>query len=295
MQNDQKLVTQVPPQHCVCYPLVLTESMTVPVTVNLPVVPVMLNPAAVPIALTPQAEAVCEIAAPLREPGNPKGWQFDPAHQSEVIPAGQQLPSQHTDPTEGEPTTSLSPEQQPGGMSATCHSVTKSRKQATSNSENLTSEALDVTTGEINHPVSSFDEEPTRTDIVTTIQCSKSSAEDVSGGTEKLSTEMKQASQVTAEEDEQSNSDNDPGKAAAGGGCSNSSSESNRALSSVAGKAAGKKGSRKGGKVIVDISGTTYFMSSKRLRQLHKQWYVLMWLIHVETKWHPIVWIRNAI
>ncbi len=277
VRNDQKLLTQVQPPHHYCYPIVLTENMTVPVTLNLPVVPVMLKPAAVPSTLTPQAEAVCEIVAPPREPANPEGLQFVPVHQSEVIPAGQQLPSQYTDRTEGESATSLSTEQQPAGMPVTHHSITKSSKKATSNSENLTSEALDVTTGESNQPVKGSNDEPTGTDIITTTQCNKSPAEDVIGGTEKASTDMKKGSHV-AEEDDQSSSDNDPGKA--GDGRPSSSTESSRAVSSGAGKAAGRKGPRKGGKVIVDISGTTYFMSRKRWRLLHKQWYVLTWLIH---------------
>ena len=302
--------------------------MTVPVRFNLPVVPVMLKPAALPTTLTPQTEAVCEIAPPPREPGNPEGLQFVPVHQSEVIPAaqqlpsqhtdptedaktplsverqpegipathhsitksrkqaainsvhqsevipaGQQLPSQHTDPTEGEHATSLSTEQQPEGMAATCHSITKSRKQAAINSEEQTSEADDFTPSETNQTVNSSDDESARKDVITTTQCQNSPAEDVIDRTEKAPTGMKQDS-VVAKEDEQNSSDNDPEKA--GGGRSNSSAKSNRAASSTAGKAASRTAPRKGSKVIINISGTTYFMSRKRWRQLHKQWYVLI-------------------
>ncbi len=243
-----------------------------PVTFNLPVVPFMLKPAAVPITLTPPTEAVCEIAATPSYPGNTEGLQFVPVHQSEVIPTGQQLPFQHTDPTEGEHATCLSTEQ-PGGMAVTCHSVTKSRKKATSSSENPTKEAHDVTPSETNHPVNSSDDESARKDVITTTQCQNSPAEDVIDRTEKAPTGMKQDS-VVAKEDEQNSSDNDPEKA--GGGRSNSSAKSNRAASSTAGKTAGKKASREGGKVIINVSGTTYFMSRKRWRQLHKQWYVLI-------------------
>ncbi len=272
VQSYQKPLTQSPSPHHYCYPLVLTESMTVPVRLNLPLVPVMPKPAAVPTTLTPQAEAVCEIAAPPREPGNPEGLQCVPVHQSEVIPAGQQLASQHTDPTE-DSKTPLSVERQPEGIPATHHSITKSRKQATINSEDQTSEAHDFTPSETNQPVNSSDDESARKDVITTTQCQNSPVEDVIGTTENASTDMKQGSQV-AKEDEQNSSESDPRKA--GGGHSNSSAKSNRAASSTAGKTAGKKASCKGGKMIVNISGTTYFMSRKRWRLLHKQWYMSM-------------------
>ncbi len=279
MRSYQKPLTKSPSPHHYCCPLVLTESMMVAVTINLPVVPVMLKPATFPIPLTPLAEAVCEIAAPPMEPGNPEDLQFVPVHQSEVIPVGQQLPSQHTactDPAEGESATSLSPDQQPGGMAVTHHSVTKSRKQATSSSENPTNEAHDVTPSETNQPVNSSNYEPARKDVITTTQCQNSPAEDVIDRTEKASTDMKQGSQV-AKEHEQNRSESDPGKAhEARGGRSHSSTKSDRAASSTAGKTAGRTAPRKGSKVIINISGTTYFMSRKRWRLLHKQWYVFI-------------------
>ncbi len=271
--NPQQGVLQVPSPHHYCCPIVLAERITVPVMLNLPVVPVMLKPAAVPATLTPQAAAVCEIAAPPKEPGNPEGLQFVPVHQSEVIPASQQLPPQHTDPTDGEHATCVSVEQQHAGMAATYHSVTKSRKKAATNSENQTSEALDVTTGETNQPVNGSADEPTGTDIITTTQCNKSPAEDVIGGTEKASTDMKHGSQLV-EEDTQSSYESDPGKAE--GGCSNNSTESNTAASSAAGKVVTKMIPCKGSKVIININGTTYFVSRKRWRLLHKEWYVLI-------------------
>ncbi len=273
MQNNHKLVTAVPSPHHFCYSLLLTESRTVPVTLNLPVVPVMLKPAAVPTTLTPPAEAVCEITAPPREPGNPEDLQIVPAHQSEVITAGQQLPVQHTDPTNSEPATSLSTEQEHAGMPAVHHSAIKSGKQAISNSENLTIETHDVTTSETNQPVNSSDVEFTTTEVITTTQCKNSPAEDAIGRIDSASTDVKQGSNV-AEEDTQKCSGSDPGKA--GGGRSNSSTESNRAVSSASGKAVGKKVPHKGGKVIINIHGTTYFISRKIWRLLHKQWYMLI-------------------
>ncbi len=274
--KHQKLLTQTMPPHHFCCPLVLTENMTVPVTLNLPVVPVMLKPTALPTTLTPQANAVREIVATPSEPGNPEGVQCFPVHQSEVIPAGQQLPSQHTDSTGGKPTTSLSPEQQHVGMSATCDSITKSNTQATRNSENPNSGAINVTTSVTNQPGNSSDDECMTTDAITTTLCQNSPAEDAIGRIEEASSDMKQGLQV-AKEDKQNSSKTEPGKV--GSGCSNHATKharSNRAVSSAAGKAPGKKVSRKGSKVIINISGTTYFISRKRWRQLHKQWYVLI-------------------
>ncbi len=209
-----------------------------------------------------------------REPGNPEGLQCVPVHhQSEVIPAGQQLPSQCTDCNEGERAKCLSAEQQLAGLPATNHSIPTSMKPVTSNSENLTSEVHGVTTSETNQPLNSSDDESTKTDVITTTQC-KNSPADVNDRTEKASTDMKQGSQV-AEEDEQNSSGNDSGK------CGDSTSstkhaKSNKTVSSAAGKAVGKRASRKGSKVIVNISETTYFMSRKRWSQLQKQWYVLI-------------------
>ncbi len=214
-----------------------------------------------------------EIVATPTEPGNPEGLQFVDVHQSQAIPRGQQLPSQHTDLTEGEHTTCVSAEQRTEGMPAICHSITRSRKHATSNSENTTGEAHNVTVIETNKPVNNSEDESMRTDVFTTTECRDSSAEDLSGRTEKASSDMKQGSNAV-KGDKQNSSESYPGKAE--GGHSSSSTKIKRAVSIKAGKAMAKKGPRKGGKVIVNISGTTYFMTRERWRLLHKQWYVLI-------------------
>ncbi len=57
---------------------------------------------------------------------------------------------------------------------------------------------------------------------------------------------------------------------------SNSVTTCHGVVSFRTGKAMWQKVPRGGGKVIVNIGDTTYFMSRKRWRLLHKQWYVLI-------------------
>ncbi len=206
-----------------------------------------------------------EIVITPRETGNHEGLQFVPTQPSEPIPAAQQFPSQNKHISEGEPATCLSAEQ-PVGM-PTAH---KSMKYGTSSLETLTSEANDVTTRETNQSGNGSDHTFTRTDVMVTPKQHKNSLqEDVNGGRENTSTDVKQSSLVAKD-----NPESGPGKAE--GEHKISSTTSNRVVYSAAEKTAGESVPRKGGKVIVNIGGTTYFMSRKKWRLLHKRGYVLI-------------------
>ncbi len=79
---------------------------------------------------------------------------------------------------------------------------------------------------------------------------------------------------LVAKGEKQNNSEIDKMKPR--GGHSHGYTSGRRVVSSAAEKRASGNVPRTGAKVIVNISETTYFISRKRWRLLHKQWYVLI-------------------
>ncbi len=209
--------------------------------------------------------------AARRETGNFEGLQFVSTDQSDSVREGQQLTSQNTDDPEDKSATCLAGDEQPVCKPATQYVITMPRKHAGSSSHTLNSEAYDVATSQsIKRSTNSSNGESTMAEVNTATDSMNSPAEDIaSDRKERASTDMKQGS-VLAKEGKENSPGSDPAET------ESNRSNSDRTISSTVGWRVDKKSSCKRSKVIVNINGTTYFMSRKRWRLLHKQWYTLI-------------------
>ena len=204
--------------------------------------------------------------------GNPESLQSVSAHQSESNPAVQQL----TDPAGSETGKCFMGDQQPVGVPATCHSVTEGRVYGATCPPKPQSNTRDIPTNDTSQPINSSNDESTTTVVTTTLQCKNSpvvnTSCDVKEGAEGTANERNQGLLMEKEDKQNNSSESDPGKAE--GDQSDTSATRPGVVLSTAGKTSGKTVLHKSDNVVVNISETTYFMSRKRWRLLHKQWYL---------------------
>ncbi len=204
--------------------------------------------------------------------GNPESLQSVSAHQSESNPAVQQL----TDPAGSETGKCFMGDQQPVGVPATCHSVTEGRVYGATCPPKPQRNTHDIPTNDTNQPINSANDESTTTDVTTTLQCKNipmvNTSCDVKEGAERTANARSQGLLIEKEDKQNNSSESGPGTAE--GDHADTSSTTPWVVPSTAGKPSGKNVRHKSDNVVVSISETTYFMSRKRWRLLHKQWYL---------------------
>ncbi len=174
-----------------------------------------------------------------RETGNPEGLQSDSVHQFEIMPTVQQLTYQNTGATRDGPAICLPRDQQ----------VVSQRHVGVPATQHMTKSTMLLNSSSQTFTSEALD--VTTTDTDQTIN-------GVSDRTEKSSTGVNKGLLITKEDKNEN------------------STVSHSVVSPMTGKTSSKTIPRRGGKVIVNISDTTYFLSRKRWRQLHKQWYPLI-------------------